>query len=162
MFVGVLIAYILPWLGVKELITSACLWACDLFSVAAIPLSSTSFALKGIAFEINTGCTMWDVALGAIALLWCRERTWLWNSAMILVFTAGLMLLNIARLTLGFVAFEKGVSWFWSHEVVAGIVYWTILETLCEWRLYHDTRGPTTDNLAPSTAHNETSTTGPS
>ena len=137
--VGVLLAYLFPWAGVKEMITSGCLAACELIGLQVVRLSPATFVLGGMPLRIDTGCSMVDVYLGSLPLLWCAGRSWLWNGGVAASFFLLLMPLNIVRLVAGFWAISYGASWFWAHEVVAGFVYYAIFESLCQWRQVHDT-----------------------
>lgn len=92
-------------------------------------LPPSSLGFPGWNIHIATSCTMIDVYLGALPLLW--TGAWGRDLRRFLLFFLGLMTLNVARLVAGFWLVHQGVSWELGHEVVAGVVFYLVLEWVC-------------------------------
>ncbi|MCA9780244.1 MAG: hypothetical protein KC800_26140 [Candidatus Eremiobacteraeota bacterium] len=128
---GVLLAYLLPWSGLKAWTAGACVSLCRFLGLPAVRASETSMFLGDQCFENSTACTMIDVYLGALGLLWMASRSVRENLELAAFFFLGLTALNLARLTAGFWLLENGVSWLIGHEVLAGLTYFLIFEWIC-------------------------------
>jgi hypothetical protein len=128
---GAVVAHLLPWDGLRYATTSACVALSQAVGLHVVRLSATTFSLPGWPMEIRTSCTMIDLYLAAIPLLWVMGEGVRANLARALRFFAGLMALNLARLVAGFWLFARGMPWVLAHEVFAGVVMFGILEWIC-------------------------------
>ncbi|MGZ4815291.1 MAG: hypothetical protein ACXVZV_07775 [Terriglobales bacterium] len=86
---------------------------------------------NGYLYRYVIACTFADVWCGAIPFLADLRRTITQNALVLVEFTAGLFLVNIARLSFSDFLCAHGVSWNLGHNVVGGVCYfliWTWLQ----------------------------------
>ena len=128
---GAVLAHLLPWNGLRAGITTACVALSHAMGMEVTRLSADTFSLPGWPMRIATSCTMIDVYLAALPLLWSARRGWLGNLRLFVTFFAGLMAFNVVRLVAGFWLFTHGLSWLLAHEVFAGFVLFAVFEWIC-------------------------------
>lgn len=127
---GVVVAHSLPWNSLREATTAACVTCSRWVGLDAVRLTPTGFALSGWPLSVDVACTMIDVYLAALPLLYSKGETAWGNARPAICFFVGLMVLNITRLVAGFWLYEHGVSWLIAHEIFAGFVYFAIFQYL--------------------------------
>ncbi len=124
---GVLFAHSLQWHALRAWTCGACVALCALLGLPVSRLGDVSLALPGHPITIGISCTMIDVFCGAVPLLWPSGRR-------LLAFFGGLLVLNLVRLVGGFWLLYRGVAWELCHEVVAGVVFFLVLEWVVRWQ----------------------------
>ena len=85
---------------------------------------------------------MVDAFFGAIPLLWRFSRSWHWDLGRLMALFAGIFLLNIFRLELGFVALFHGTPWWLAHECVAGVAYFCVFLFIMHESAWKEGRNP--------------------
>ena len=133
-------------LGIRLLLIPVFVAACHLYSwmwlrvLTTTTLTGISAALgipmyrvgldlaqvAGITVQFVVSCTMIDAFFGAIPLLWRTTISWPQNLSRLALVFAGVFVLNIVRLELGFIVMTKGVPWWLAHECVAGVAYFCL------------------------------------
>ena len=122
----VAVCYLFEWWNVRAITVVVLL---KLSALLHLPMQRTGadlINLNGLPIEFGIACTMVDAFFGAVPLLWRLSRSWHWNLARLIAFFAGIFLLNIFRLELGFIALTHGVPWWLAHECVAGVAYFCV------------------------------------
>lgn len=131
---GVLLAYLIRWPRVCSWTASAVVAVSKAIGMPIHRVGETQFYLGQEAFYVAIGCTMFDVFLASVPLLWTRGCTLVYHFALIFAAFWGIFALNILRLELGFWLYLHGWSWQLSHEIMAAFFYYAIFEWHC-WRL---------------------------
>ena len=122
----VALCYLFEWWQLRA-VTTVVLW--KLSSLLDIPMrrAGTDLVdLDGMGIQFGIACTMVDAFFGAIPLLWRRSTGAGKNILRLMAVFAGVFLLNITRLELGFAAMHQGAPWWLAHECVAGVGYFCI------------------------------------
>jgi uncharacterized membrane-anchored protein len=83
---------------------------------------------------------MIDAFFGAIPLLWRTNASLAQNFMRMTAVLAGVFVLNIVRLELGFIAMTSGVPWWLAHEVVAGVAYFCLYVFIMRERAWDQAR----------------------
>jgi hypothetical protein len=122
----VAVCYLFEWWDLRAITVVVLL---KLSALLHLPMQRTGadlVNLNGLQIQFGIACTMVDAFFGAVPLLWRLARSWQWNVARLTAVFAGVSLLNIFRLELGFVALPHGVPWWLAHECVAGVAYFCV------------------------------------
>jgi len=131
-FVAVCHLYSWMWLRVLTTITLV-----KLSEALGIPMYRVGLDLAqvaGVTVQFVVSCTMIDAFCGAIPLLWRATISWPQNLARLALVFAGVFVLNIVRLELGFIVMTKGVPWWLAHECVAGVAYFCLYAFIVQQR----------------------------
>ena len=141
----VVLCYLFEWTWLRTLTTHSFVVALDFFGVSVVRLSQDTLMHRGQLYRFVVSCTAVDAFFGSIPLLWMIEKSLLRNLLFFGVYFLCLSVVNVARIAVGFVAFDRGVSWWLSHEVVAGIFYFALFLWIARrrgWSFASPTRGP--------------------
>lgn len=140
--VFVVLCYLFQWWWLRSATTTILVQVSAWLGVPMLRVAPDVVSLDGLLIQFIVPCTMVDAFFGAIPLLWRRSETWR-NLPRLGAIFAGVTLLNLFRLELGFFAIQHGWPWWLAHEVVAGFAYFAVFLLIVR-----------TEAWAPPTANN--------
>ena len=119
-------AHLFDWIWLRELTVSGLMQMSALIGLGMHRIAFDTITVAGIAAQVVVACTMIDAFCGAVPLLWRTNISWPRNLLRLSGVFAGVFVLNVVRLELGFVALSRGVPWWLAHECVAGVTYFCL------------------------------------
>jgi hypothetical protein len=122
----VLVCYFFEWTLLRSGTVGVLMQLSSALGLPMRALGPNMIEMGELQVSFVIACTMVDAFFGAIPLLWVRSLSVVHNVARLLGVFAGVFVLNVFRLELGFVALQRGVPWWLSHECVAGVSYFCI------------------------------------
>jgi exosortase/archaeosortase len=125
-FVAVVICYRFDWLWLKTITASLNLRLDNLAGVPLQRLSADTVRLGAVTFRYVIACTFADVWCASIALIWKTREPVARNLEYLAVFTLGLFVLNVVRLSAADVLYAAGVSWSLAEGVIGGLAYFAV------------------------------------
>lgn len=123
-FVGA--CYLFDWYWLRVLTTVTLVQISSVLGISMVRTGADVVRVAGLSAQFIVACTMIDAFFGAIPLLWRTSASWVQNFMRLSAVLIGVFVLNIVRLELGFIAMTRGVPWWLSHEVVAGVAYFCL------------------------------------
>jgi exosortase/archaeosortase family protein len=119
----VVLCYQFEWRALRSVVCSAFLAILHAAAVPALQISPDGLIWRGQVYQFVVACTAVDAYCGSVPLLWMVEKSVPRNLVFFSVYFVVLSVVNVIRIAAGFLAFVGGVSWWLSHEVVAGVFY---------------------------------------
>lgn len=133
--VFVAFCYLFDWRWLRLFTTDVLVWISAPLHIPMHRLGWDLIALGSIQVQFIIACTMIDAYFGAVPLLWRTTLSLPRNLLRLASLFAGVFLLNIARLEIGFVGLHHGLPWWLAHECVAGVGYFILFMYLVhDWR----------------------------
>ena len=120
------ICYLFQWRFLRYLTSELNLRVDALFGVMLQRLSADTVVWKGIVYHYENACIFADVWCASIPLLWARSRTLSQNLPFITLYTSGLFVFNVLRLSFSDVLYAAGVPWSIAHNFVGGIAWFVV------------------------------------
>ena len=118
------LAHQFSWGGLRFLTSEAVLRVLPWLHLGATRYSSDTLWLGGQLFQFVVACTMIDVFLGSIPLLWSRRESFSENIGRIAVAAVLLFAFNVARLAVTQWVYTKaGLSWVLVDGVIGACSY---------------------------------------
>ena len=128
-FVGA--CYLYDWGWLRVLTTITLVQISSILGISMVRTGAEVVTVGGVSAQFIVACTMIDAFFGAIPLLWRTNASLAQNFMRMTAVLAGVFVLNIVRLELGFIAMTRGVPWWLAHEVVAGVAYFCLYDSSC-------------------------------
>lgn len=125
-FLAVLVCYRFDWLWLKSITASLNL---RLDNLAGVPLQRVSLDTVRLGheyFRYVIACTFADVSCASLALVWDTRQSAARNLRFIAIFTLGLFVLNIVRLSAADVVYFAGLRWTLAEGVMGGLAYFAV------------------------------------
>ena len=113
---GLVIFYHFEWTSFRVLIQHTVILCIS--SVAnPVAISSTSFSLDSVIFEVTPECTYLDLLICLLPLCW-RERIDFRSNCIFCLSIASLIcFVNLIRLNFLVLASTHGIEWTWAHDL---------------------------------------------
>ena len=113
--------------ALRYLNTEAIIALLDATGVENLRLDTYSFSLRNLDFLVATQCTSIAAFLGAMALFW--KASWNFSDGLLKTLQYFLVfeVLNVLRITIGLVFFDKGFSWSVTHTIPSGFLHFVLL-----------------------------------
>ncbi len=128
--VAVALCYCFQWEWLRRFTADGNVWLDALAGVHLQRISFDTVVWHGELYRYVVACTFADVWCGSLAFLWRSRDTVLRNLAVICLWTPLLLSFNIFRLSFSDVLFAQGLSWDLAHNVVSGVAYFAVWQTL--------------------------------
>lgn len=137
-FVGA--CYLYDWGWLRVLTTITLVQISSILGISMVRTGAEVVTVGGVSAQFIVACTMIDAFFGAIPLLWRTNASLAQNFMRMTAVLAGVFVLNIVRLELGFIAMTSGVPWWLAHEVVAGVAYFCLYVFIMHERAWDQAR----------------------
>ena len=119
----VVLCYSFEWSAWRSFVCGMFVAFSQAVGASVVQTSPTSFTYSGQAYTFVIACTALDVWFGSVPLLWEVGRGLRGNAWRLAQYSAGLFAANLVRLEIGFLLFERNVSWALAHEAMGGVFY---------------------------------------
>src|ERR1700746_526005 len=137
----VVFAHPLEWTWLRFLTSEAVLRMSSALGFSTARLSFDTIRVNGAIFQYIVACTLVDVVLGSIPLLWDLQRSIKANLVRVVGMAAAFLAFNIVRLEISQVLYRVGLTWTLADQVLGGVAYFTIWIALWNrrtWRVLEE------------------------
>jgi hypothetical protein len=135
------------WRELRFLTSEAVLRLSPALGIPTYRISFDTLRLQGHLFQFVISCTLVDVFIGAIPLIWSVKKSILANASRLGEAALYLFVFNILRLELGHLLYAHGTPWILAHEILGGGAYFAIWLVIWHWHSSPEFRGEAQDSL---------------
>jgi hypothetical protein len=111
----------LEWIALRTWLTDSIVALSTPIGIVSERIQFDLIIVENTALQFVIGCTSVDYFAWSIPFVWSIDGGRAKNIARVAIFFCALMVLNVARLELGVLAFARGAPWWLAHDVVSGL-----------------------------------------
>lgn len=128
LFVVILVtmAHQFEWGWLRYFTSEAILQISAFLGMATDRVSFDTIRVQGQLFRFVISCTLVDVFLGTIPLVWNLQKSTSRNLSILAALAAALFTFNVLRLEIAQLLYARGMPWILADDVLAGFAYFAI------------------------------------